>query len=389
MRLFDTATQQYRQFKPGKMVKMYICGITPYDSAHLGHILTFMTYDLLQRRLEDMGHDVRLVRNITDVDEPIFQRASELGIPYTQLATDETAEFQSVMHQLNFRAPYAEPLASEYIAQMITAISQLLDTGYAYRLETDIYFDTGKLQAFGSFSGFSQELMLKFMKRRGGDPARPGKRQPLDFLLWRGVNDPADLAAWESSFGRGRPGWHIECSVMADSILGTPFDLHGGGNDLIFPHHECEIAQSAALGQPHLARLWSHVAPLSYLGEKMSKSLGNLVFAKQLLADHEPSVVRLSLMQYHYRTGGEWCPGFLDTTKAMLHHLRTDHISQQRADKMLAEVRNALDDDLDTHRIVHALTDCLHSKAGTNEAAGMATVKKVLDLLGIAYSTDS
>jgi L-cysteine:1D-myo-inositol 2-amino-2-deoxy-alpha-D-glucopyranoside ligase len=384
MKLFDTLTKDYQEFQPGKMVSIYTCGITPYDSAHLGHILTFMTYDLLQRRLEDLGHEVRLVRNITDVDEPIFQRAHQLGIPYTELAENEITDFQSVMHKLNFRPAYEEPRASEYIQSMADAVEKLLNSGHSYRLEKDVYFDTKKLPSFGSFSGFSKDLQLKFMKRRGGDPDRPGKHQPLDFLLWRGISDPKDKAAWESPLGRGRPGWHIECSVMADSLLGTPFDLHGGGTDLIFPHHECEIAQSTALGQSVLAHHWAHVAPLSYLGEKMSKSLGNLVFAADILKDYEPAALRLSLLHYHYRTGGEWQPELLITATDMLQRLRTTDIGLVRATKMLEQVRAALDDDIDTHQIVHSLSDCLITPPATETGDGRATVNKVLELLGLS-----
>jgi len=286
VKLFDTAQKTYIQFKPGRTVKMYICGITPYDSAHLGHIFTFMTYDLLQRRLEDMDHVVQLVRNITDVDEPIYARAHELGVVYTELAEAEISDFQAIMSTLNFRPAYAEPRASKYIAAMAAAVQSLLDAGVAYRLGEDIYYDVSSYPDFGIFSGFSKRLQLAFMALRGGDPERTGKRQPLDFLLWKGVTDPHDTAQWDSPVGRGRPGWHIECTVMSRQLLGTSFDLHGGGTDLIFPHHECEIAQSYGLEQPQPAQHWLHVSPLLHDGEKMSKSLGNLVFAKDLLKHH-------------------------------------------------------------------------------------------------------
>ena len=359
MRLFDTAHKQYVVFAPDGVAGIYTCGITPYDSAHLGHILTFMTYDLLQRRLEDTGLEVRLVRNITDVDEPIYKKAAELGIDYRDLAAYETELFQKVLRQLNLRPAYAEPKASEYIDEMAAAVKTLMDNNYGYKLDEDIYFDTTKLASFGSFSGFSDRLLRNFMTARGGDPKRPGKRSPLDFLLWRGVSDSSDPAAWDSVVGHGRPGWHIECTVMAEANLGTPFDLHGGGDDLIFPHHECEIAQSIGLGQVQMARHWMHVAPLLYAGEKMSKSLGNLVFAKDLLQTHEPAVIRLALMRYHYRTGGEWQPEFLDHAQVLWTRLQAagSKCSAVNAQSLLVELRIALDDDLDTHRILHALEE--------------------------------
>lgn len=366
---------------------MYTCGITPYDSAHLGHIFTFMTYDLLQRRLEDAGHTVKLVRNITDVDEPIFKKAAEVGLPYTELAARETESFQAILRELNFRPAYAEPRASEYIAQMAAAVAELVRGGYAYSLEDDIYFDTARLNSFGSFSGFNHRLKVAFMRARGGDPERPGKRQPLDFLLWRHITSADDPAAWQSPVGRGRPGWHIECSVMAAELLGTPFDLHGGGNDLIFPHHECEIAQTAALGHGRLARHWMHVAPLIFAGEKMSKSLGNLVFVKDLLGSYEPAVIRLALMHYHYRVGGEWQPELLLRSATLLQHARAcqDHVSRSESERLLERIRAALDNDLDTHQIIHALKDCTHQsrekRAGPD---GRAVFSQSLQLLGLA-----
>src|SRR5665213_2026826 len=213
MKLYDTAKRAYVEFKPTKLVKMYVCGITPYDAAHLGHIFTFMTYDLLQRRLEELGHSVHMVRNITDVDEPIYARAAEMRIPYTQLAEREIASFHSTMEALNFRLPYAEPKASEYIGSMAEAVRKLLKNGYAYHVDKDVYFDTTKFKELAQFSGFDERLLLGLFELRGGDPSRPRKRQPLDFLLWKTIDDADDPAQWDTVVGNGRPGWHIECSV--------------------------------------------------------------------------------------------------------------------------------------------------------------------------------
>ena len=362
MNIYDTALRRHVQWDPPHTTRMYVCGITPYDSAHLGHIFTFMTYDLLQRRLEDSGREVIMVRNITDVDEPIYKKARELGVSYTELAASETAAFQRVLDQLHFRTPSHQPLASNYIHQMAASVSRLLESGIAYRLSDDIYFDISKDQAYGSFCGFNERLRIGLLKIRGSDIdiIRPGKRQAQDFILWRGIVDMADPAAWETPLGRGRPGWHIECSVMASELLGTPFDLHGGGTDLIFPHHESEIAQTRAIESgeaTQLSRHWLHVSPLLYGGEKMSKSLGNLVFAKDLLETYQPAVIRLGLMHYHYRTGGEWTPELLDQSADLLHDIyqALPYATQFQADKFAQEIRSALDDDLDTHRIVHEL----------------------------------
>ena len=392
--LFDTPTQKLLPIRPHPKISVpinvaststipdgtrpditiYVCGITPYDSAHLGHIFTFLAYDLLQRRLEDTGYSVRLVRNITDVDEPIFKKAAEQGEDYKELAARETEHFQTVMTAMHFKQPFAEPRASQYISQMADAVAQLLKDGYAYRLEQDVYFDISKLSEmpskFGSFSKFSERLQLAFMTARGGDPERFGKHQPLDFLLWRGIDDPNDTAAWASPVGRGRPGWHIECTVMSNETLHSrtlPLTIHGGGMDLIFPHHECEIAQHTALASRQnsdsaitpLAHHWMHVAPLLYQGEKMSKSLGNLVFAHDLLKHHSPGVVRLAMMQLHYRTGGEWRHDALDLAERA-HQLlgqALNHPYQLGGDAYLDQVRCALDDDLDTHTVLHILRD--------------------------------
>ena len=311
----------------GREVQLYVCGITPYDSAHLGHAFTFLAYDVLQRYLERQGKTVKLVRNTTDVDEPMYAKAAELGVPYMQLADEQTASFQRVMHELNIKQPFAEPRASEYIQHMADAVQKLLENGRAYRHDSgDIYYAVKQDENFGQQSHLSKKLQRAFMADRGGDPERPGKQDPLDFLLWKFIDDPADAAQWQVAVGTGRPGWHIECSVMSSDLLDIPFDIHGGGMDLIYPHHEAESAQTRGLGQPLLARHWMHVAPLSYKGEKMSKSLGNLVFAADLLKTYEAPVVRLALLGYHYRVGGEWLDSRLDDAQAhlaVIHKART------------------------------------------------------------------
>ena len=292
MKIYDTKARKIVEFTPrNKEVNIYVCGITPYDSAHLGHIFTFLLYDILQRRLENLGHEVKIIRNITDIDEPIFVKAREINEDYEVLAKRETANFVNIMKMLNFRDTFAEPLASEYIGEMADAVQQLLDNNQAYRLGKDVYFDVKTSPKFGEISQYADKLKLTFMAERGGDPGRPDKRNPLDFLLWRGVDDPNDRAAWESSVGYGRPGWHIECSVMSSMLVDLPLDIHGGGMDLIFPHHDCELVQSESLFGRPLSLNWLHVAPLLLGGEKMSKSIGNLVFASDLLKDGSPATI--------------------------------------------------------------------------------------------------
>ena len=385
MKIYDTAKEKLVNLKLDHQVRIYTCGITPYDSAHLGHIFTFMTYDLLSRRLIDLGHDVRLVRNVTDVDEPIFKKAKELNISYKKLAADETTKFQLVLKKLNFLPAYAEPLASEYISEMAQAVNVLLERGFAYRLESDIYFSVDKLKSFGTFSNLNFRLQRNFMAMRGGDINRVGKNNPLDFLLWRGVNDVKDEAVWNEVVGRGRPGWHIECSVMSQAVLGNPFDLHGGGSDLIFPHHECEIAQSYGLGQTKMAKYWMHVSPMLFLGEKMSKSLGNLVFAGDLLEKYHPAVIRLALMDYHYTNGGEWHPEILDVCKNLFERLNqvSTKIDVKHANLLLNRLRIAMDNNIDNHDIMHALEDIVNIKQFKKETSGQEIFNKAMWLLGL------
>ncbi len=388
MQLYNTASRSFIPFEPviGEAINIYVCGITPYDSAHLGHVFTFMTYDLLERLLLLKGHTVRMVRNVTDVDEPIYKKAAELGIPYTELAQQETEQFQSVMNRLNMLEPFAEPQASQYIPQMITAVEKLLKTNHAYELDGDIYFDTAKTADFGNLAEADSALLLKLFKRRGGDPARLGKRQPLDFLLWKSVTDPSDPAAWESPMGRGRPGWHIECSVMSAELLGLPLHIHGGGTDLIFPHHASEIAQAQGLGQPNVATAWVHTAPILLASEKMSKSLGNLVFAANLLEEYQPAVIRLSLMRHHYRTGGEWRHDLLDSSKALLAkitqaaNLHKTGVGQTEYGAIIAALENDLDAPTAIVHLEALANTLLHRSASSN---GPNYLGLALDLLGL------
>jgi L-cysteine:1D-myo-inositol 2-amino-2-deoxy-alpha-D-glucopyranoside ligase len=388
LRFFDTKRRGYVEWRPPKQVRMYVCGITPYDSAHIGHIFTFMMYDLLQRRLEDMGREVVMVRNITDVDEPIYRKAAELGMSYTELAARETEAFHEIMDRMQFLPLTHEPKASEYLRQMAEAVSRLLKAGYAYTVDDDIYFDISRDPEFGRVACFDERLRLGLFSKRGGDPARPGKRQPMDFLLWKAIDDPADPAAWD--FGvpdlpHGRPGWHIECTVMSSALLGVPFDLHGGGNDLIFPHHEAEISQGRALDGVMPASRWLHVAPMYYGGEKMSKSLGNLVFAGDLLEEYSADAIRIALMQYHYREGGEWIPEYLDESEELIvrlrHALEVTGINPAR--RMLRDIRRAIDNDLDTHAIMHALGDFTESVSRGDGNEGREVALKAFGLLGL------
>ena len=384
VRLFDTAQRRVVDFEVGPVVRMYVCGITPYDSTHLGHAATYLAYDLLARRLEELGHEVRMVRNVTDVDDSILPKARQLGVPYLELAEAELTRFWADMDALGMRPPVAEPRATEAIPGMVEMIGQLLDGGHAYLTHGTVYFDVSTFPRFGELSHYSREHMLRLAAARGGRPEDPHRRDPLDFVLWQ--PSLPDEPAWRAPFGVGRPGWHIECSVMAAASLGTPLDLHGGGTDLIFPHHECEIAQTESLTGAPLARHWMHSAMVSYEGEKMSKSLGNLVFVGDLLKVADPRAVRLALMRHHYRAGFEWYDTDLDEGIALLHRLC---VAAQRPGgpdpaPFAARVRAALDADLDAPHAVEALDDLASAVLSVgDDPRAPATLRELGTLIGV------
>ena len=368
MRLYDTARQAVVPFEPGPVVTMYTCGITPYDATHLGHAAVYVTYDVLQRRLRDIGHDTKAVRNITDVDDSILAKARSLGVHYLDLAAAETARFDNDMAALNLLSCWSEPRATSAIPDIRGFIGMVLDRGHAYQAGGAVYFDVSTFPDFGSVSHYTQEEMLRYAAERGGNVDDPHKRNPLDFVLWQPSLE--DEPSWESLWGPGRPGWHIECSALALRELGTTIDLHGGGTDLIFPHHECERAQSeAATGEPFV-RHWMHQAMVRMDGEKMSKSLGNLVFVSDLLKQWDGAVVRTMLVENHYRTAWEWDETRMPRAAERLEQWRV----AGEGNGGLDEVRAALDEDLDTPSAVAAIDRAAAAGHGVSKAA---------DLLGI------
>jgi len=370
MQLYETARREIVPFEPGHVVTMYTCGITPYDAAHLGHAATYLTYDVLQRRLRDLGHETRCVRNVTDVDDDILAKARSLGVHYLDLAAEETARFDSEMRALGILPSYSEPRATSAIPDILGFIGMVLESGHAYQAGGGVYFDVSSFPRFGRLSGLDRAAMLAIAAERGGNVDDPLKRDPLDFVLWQPslTGEPA----WDSLWGPGRPGWHIECSALAMRELGLTIDLHGGGTDLIFPHHECEAAQSEAATGETFVRHWMHVGMVRLGGEKMAKSLGNLVFVGELLADHEPGVLRLALLSHHYRTELDWEKGLLDEATARLDAWRRGGVGSAALD----EVRARLDDDLDTPGALVAIDDAARSGHGVSEAAA---------LLGVAW----
>ncbi len=370
MRLYDTRRAEVVPFEPAdRVVTMYTCGITPYDSTHLGHAATYLTYDILQRRLRDLGHETRCVRNVTDVDDSILPKARELGVHYLDLAAAELVRFDADMERLEMLPAWSEPRATSAIADIRGFIGMVLDRGFAYEAGGAVYFEVSKFPRFGELSGYSHEQMLEYAAERGGNVEDPHKRNPLDFVLWQ--PSLPDEPAWESLWGPGRPGWHIECSALALRELGTTIDLHGGGTDLIFPHHECEAAQSeAATGEPFV-RHWMHQAMVRMDGEKMSKSLGNLVFVSELAMLWDPRAIRLACLSHHYRRSWEWHGDLMPVALGRLERW----IAAGDGEGALDEVRSHLDDDLDTPAAMAAIDAAASAGLGVSEAALLLGVR--------------
>ena len=299
--LFDTRRSRRRIFRPRQgSVRLYVCGVTPYDTTHLGHARTFLVFDVLVRHLEAAGRRVRYVQNVTDVDESILQRAARDRESWRALARRQERGFLADMRTLGWRPPDIMPHATREIPAMRALARRLLRARHAYPLPGGgLYYDVGSFPRYGALSRFAPARMRKILAAQDDtrlDDAR--KRHPLDFALWRRVTDGPTFA---SPFGRGRPGWHLECSAMAQRHLGLPLDIHGGGADLVFPHHEAELAQSEAAWNRPFVRFWVHVGPMRLAGEKMSKSTGNMIFVRDALRRTHPDGLRLYLLAEHYR----------------------------------------------------------------------------------------
>ena len=368
MQLYDTAIGEVVEFTPDDLVTMYVCGITPYDATHLGHAATYVTYDILQRRLLDLGHEVRYVRNITDVDDDLLRAARERDVHYLDLAFGETARFDDDMAALNTLPPWSEPRATGVIANIRGIIDSLLTQGVAYVSADAVYFDTSAARDFGSLARLGEGRMRELADEWGEQPDDPRKRNPLDFVLWRpsGPDEPS----WEARWGSGRPGWHVECSALALRELGPTIDLHGGGVDLLYPHHEsCRAQSEAATGKPFV-RHWMHQAMVHLDGRKMSKSTGNLIFVGDLRERFEGAVIRLALSMHHYRRPWNWTDDLLPDAEERIAAWR----SVGSGDGGLTEVRAALDDDLDVPAAIAAVDAAAARGDGVDQAAALLGV---------------
>jgi L-cysteine:1D-myo-inositol 2-amino-2-deoxy-alpha-D-glucopyranoside ligase len=368
VRLYDTARRAVVPFEPGPRVTMYTCGITPYAAAHLGHATVYVTYDVLQRRLRDLGHETRCVRNITDVDDPLLEKANELGVHYLDLAASEIRRFDESMRALDLLPVWSEPRATSAIPDILGFIGMVLESGHAYQAGGAVYFSTASFEGFGKISHYDRATMLALAAERGGNPDDRNKRDPLDFVLWQ-PSAPGE-PAWDSLWGPGRPGWHIECSALALRELGETIDLHGGGTDLIYPHHECEAAQSESVTGVPFVRHWMHVGMVCLDGVKMSKSLGNLVFVDDLLKVWDPAAVRLAILSQHYRTDWQWEDRLIEVASDRLEAWR----ASGEGHAALEDVRAALDEDLDCPGALAAIDAAAARGHGVSVAAGLLGV---------------
>ena len=362
LRVRDTLTQRKVRLTPRagtgrRPVTLYVCGVTPYDSGHMGHAFTFSMFDVLVRFIESSGVRVRYVQNVTDIDDPLFERARRDGEDWRLLADRETQVHIRDMTALGWRPPDVMPRVSEEIGRIKAAASKLHAAGYAYRTDA-LYFDVARYRGYGRLSHRSRRSMLRKLRDEGllGTVGPGAKRDALDFPLWRG--SAPDEPSWPSKFGPGRPGWHIECSAMAMRYLGDQIDVHGGGRDLQFSHHESERAQSESLtGKKPFAKAWMHTGLVRYEGRKMSKSLGNLVKVSQALVRAPAAAARLYLVSHRYERDWEfeWAglaryARLIDRARAVLKKP-----GGEASPALIKEFNAALSDDLDTPRAVRAL----------------------------------
>ncbi len=392
MRLYDTADRQVRPVTPGRTATMYVCGITPYDATHLGHAATYLTFDLVNRIWRDGGHEVHYVQNVTDVDDPLFERAERDGIDWRELGSREIDLFREDMRELRVIPPRHYVGAIESVQEVVELVDKLLACGAAYVVDDpdhpDIYFRHDATEQFGYESGYDRATMERFFAERGGDPQRPGKRDPIDPLLWRAVR-PGE-PSWPAPFGEGRPGWHIECAAIALNRIGTEFDVQGGGSDLIYPHHEYSSAHAEALVKGRrFARHYVHAGLIGLDGEKMSKSRGNLVFVSKLRrSGTDPAAIRLGLFAGHYRQDREWSDIVLAAALSRLDRWRTATAltSGPAAEDTVARLRQHLADDLDTPKALAAVDSWAQQAVdyGGSDTAAPGLVRDAVDaLLGI------
>ncbi|GHO44605.1 cysteine--tRNA ligase [Ktedonospora formicarum] len=393
MQLFNTLTQTVAPFTPleKNLVRIYVCGVTPYDTTHLGHAFTYVSFDTLIRYFEAQGTTVRYVQNVTDIDDDVLRKARELGLAWDELGRRETARFLSDMDSLNVRRPDVYARATDEIPHIVEIVQELVVQGLAYVSEGCVFYDVKKDPDFGEMAraiGLDDyQAMLNIANERGNFPDDTRKRDKLDFVLWQ-AQAPGE-PAWPSPWGPGRPGWHIECSAMSIRHLGPRIDIHGGGADLAFPHHTCEIAQSEHYtGEKPFSQVWMHTGMVYQDGEKMSKSLGNLTLVSELLKEYTPDTIRVALQSHHYRKAWECMPEDLrqahETVERFIHVRRLVGDETSGEDVSLrVRFQQAMENDLDTPAALTALNEAAQTVAASHDLQTGAEVLRQARVLGL------
>ena len=391
LKIFDTASQTIKPIEKQDVYRIYVCGITPYDATHLGHAATYLTFDLINRYLRLTGAKVHFVQNITDVDDPLLERAIRDGVDWRELATSQINLFRGDMVNLQIIPPDQYIGVVEAMDLIIQSIQSLVDTGHTYYIDSDLYFEVHSDSQFGERSHLTGPAMAEIFSQRGGDPERAGKRNPLDALLWRG-HRPGE-PSWESQFGSGRPGWHIECSAIALAYLtgsmgATSIDIQGGGSDLIFPHHEMSASQCKLITNREFASHYVHAGMIGLDGEKMSKSLGNLVFVSKLINQGiSPSAIRWALMSSHFALDRMWSQAVLDDAIDWISRL---HKALSRVDvapstPVITQIIASLSENLDTPKALHHIKDWIKETEEGAIGGEAGELSRALDtVLGLA-----
>jgi L-cysteine:1D-myo-inositol 2-amino-2-deoxy-alpha-D-glucopyranoside ligase len=385
--LYDARTDRVEKTEPGDEARIYVCGITPYDATHMGHAATYVAFDLAVRAWREAGKQVRYVQNVTDVDDPLLERAAATGEDWRELAARETQLFRDDMAALSVIPPEAYVGAVETIDLVVAMVQRLRKAGAVYEVDDDLYFSVTADPTFGEVSGLDRAEMLALFKERGGDPDRPGKRDPLDCLLWQ--QHRAGEPGWETSLGTGRPGWHVECAAIAYEYLGGAFDVQGGGSDLAFPHHEMSAAEAQVAHPEHrFAKAYVHAGMVGYEGTKMSKSLQNLVLVSKLRSDGvDPRAIRLALLSQHYRADWDWTAGLLEDARQRLARW-TAAVARGGVDPAATvdAVRRAMADDLDAPAALAAIdswADSVLGGEGASDGSGQLMAGVIEASLGL------
>ena len=382
--LFDSASQSIRPTTEGPVARMYVCGITPYDATHIGHANTYVAFDLLNRAWRDSGVRVDYVQNVTDIDDPLLERAVATGQDWRDIAERETARFRDDMSALRVLPPSHFIGAVEAIPAVAGYVHQLAEAGDVYTVDDDLYFRVHGDPSFGSVSRLSEGQMREIFAERGGDPDRPGKEDPLDCLVWQSAR-PGE-PAWDTPLGHGRPGWHIECTAIALDYLGPQIDVQGGGSDLMFPHHEMGAVEAQRItGESPFADFYVHSGMVSWQGHKMSKSRGNLVFVSALRAEGvDPMAIRLALLAHHYRSDWAWTPQGLEGAQQRLEAWRRAALRSTGPDAgdLVEQMRGHLARDLSTPAILDAV-DAWTMREGSDSSAPALMAASVDALLGV------